>query len=150
MSRTSFLHQLWVTAASNSKEFILNLSKHVLTGIEDIDLMKGSNFSVMNPHSNLNVALLWNLFQVSGLCILYHNFYCIFCCCIPLTVPGFKFVLAVVILLQVVQWLWLALSEGPHPHLRMETDPVMEMLCSLIFRIPDDGHRPICTILRTL
>jgi hypothetical protein len=28
------------------------------------------------------------------------------------------------------------------PHLRMDTDPVSEMLCFLVFRIPDDGHSP--------
>jgi hypothetical protein len=38
----------------------------------------------------------------------------------------------------------LSLSKGPNrvgispPHLRTETDPVSETLCSLVFRIPDD------------
>jgi hypothetical protein len=27
-------------------------------------------------------------------------------------------------------------------HLRTETDPVSETLCSLVFRIPDDGQNP--------
>jgi hypothetical protein len=43
---------------------------------------------------------------------------------------------------------WLALSKGPNwvgvfpPHLRMETDPVSEMLCFLVSRILDDGWSP--------
>jgi hypothetical protein len=43
----------------------------------------------------------------------------------------------------------LALSDGPNkvgdspPHLRMETDPVSETLCSLVFfRIQVDGKSP--------
>jgi hypothetical protein len=28
------------------------------------------------------------------------------------------------------------------PHLRTETDPVSEMLCFLVFRIPDNGQSP--------
>jgi hypothetical protein len=42
----------------------------------------------------------------------------------------------------------IALSNGPHrvgdpfPHLRTEIDRVPEMLCFLVFRIPDDGQRP--------
>jgi hypothetical protein len=46
------------------------------------------------------------------------------------------------------RWLRLALSKGPNtvgvspPHLRTETDPVSEMLCFLVFRIPDDGPSP--------
>jgi hypothetical protein len=46
--------------------------------------------------------------------------------------------IAVVILRWVVLWLRLALSEGPNrvgvlPHLRTETDPVSQTLCSLFF-----------------
>jgi hypothetical protein len=39
-------------------------------------------------------------------------------------------------------------SSGPQqskclpPHLRTNTDPVSEMLCSLVSRIPDDGRTP--------
>jgi hypothetical protein len=47
-----------------------------------------------------------------------------------------------------VQWLRLALSNGPNrvgvspSHLRTETNPVPETLCFLVFRIPDDGQSP--------
>jgi hypothetical protein len=44
------------TSASDSKKFILNLSKHVLTDSEEAVLMKGMTFSVANPHSNLDMA----------------------------------------------------------------------------------------------
>jgi hypothetical protein len=30
----------------------------------------------------------------------------------------------------------------PSPHVKMETDPVSETLCFLVFRIPDDGPSP--------
>jgi hypothetical protein len=42
----------------------------------------------------------------------------------------------------------LAVSKGPNrvdaflPNLRMETDPVSETLCFLVFKIPDDGQIP--------
>jgi hypothetical protein len=45
----------------------------------------------------------------------------------------------------------------PPPGLRTETYPVSETLCSLVFRIPDDGQSPktqqfrvLYTIVRTL
>jgi hypothetical protein len=44
------------TPASDSKKFIRNLSRHVLTDSEEAVLMKGLNFSVTNPHSNLDMA----------------------------------------------------------------------------------------------
>jgi hypothetical protein len=42
--------------ASASKKFILILSKYVLTDTEEAVLMKGFNFLVTNPHSNLDMA----------------------------------------------------------------------------------------------
>jgi hypothetical protein len=44
------------TPASASKKFIINLSKYVLTDSEEAVLMKGLNFLVTNPHSNLHMA----------------------------------------------------------------------------------------------
>jgi hypothetical protein len=44
------------TIITDSKKFILNLSKHVLTDLEEAVLQKGLNFSVRNPHSNLDIA----------------------------------------------------------------------------------------------
>jgi hypothetical protein len=47
-----------------------------------------------------------------------------------------------------IQTATLALSKGPNRvgvfrhHLRTETDPVSETLCSVVFRIPDDGQSP--------
>jgi hypothetical protein len=42
----------------------------------------------------------------------------------------------------------------PRPHLRMETDPVSETLCFLLFRIPEDGkiqkHRVLYNNVRRL
>jgi hypothetical protein len=43
-------------SASDSRKFILNLSKHVLTDSEEAVLMKGLNFSVAKPRSNLDMA----------------------------------------------------------------------------------------------
>jgi hypothetical protein len=42
--------------ASDSRKFIRNISKHVLTDSEEAVLMNGSNLSVMNPYSNLDMA----------------------------------------------------------------------------------------------
>jgi hypothetical protein len=44
------------TSASDSKKFILNLSKHVLIDSEEAVLMKGLNFSLVKSHSNLDMA----------------------------------------------------------------------------------------------
>jgi hypothetical protein len=44
------------TSASDCKKFIVSLSKHVLTDSEEAVLMKDFNLSVVNPHSNLDVA----------------------------------------------------------------------------------------------
>jgi hypothetical protein len=43
------------TTTSDSKIFILNLSRHVLTDYEEAVLMKGLNFVVMNPHPNVDM-----------------------------------------------------------------------------------------------
>jgi hypothetical protein len=49
----------------------------------------------------------------------------------------------------IVQWLRLALSEGPNwvgvfppSHMRTKTDPVSETSCFLFSRIPNDGESP--------
>jgi hypothetical protein len=40
---------------------------------------------------------------------------------------------------------------SPSTDLKTETDPVSEMLCFLVFRIPDDGQSPgTSAILRTV
>jgi hypothetical protein len=44
------------TPVSASNKFILSLSEHILTDAEEAVLMKGLNFSVTYPHSNLDVA----------------------------------------------------------------------------------------------
>jgi hypothetical protein len=65
---------------------------------------------------------------ISGLCMIYHNFYCKFSCYLPLTKPGLGYLYR------------LAFYNGhnrvgvsPPPHLRTETDPVSETSCSLVF-----------------
>ncbi|XP_023702099.1 uncharacterized protein LOC111861618 [Cryptotermes secundus] len=42
--------------ASGSKKFVLNLSEYALTDHEESDLRKGLNFSIVNPHFNLDMA----------------------------------------------------------------------------------------------
>jgi hypothetical protein len=42
--------------ASDSEKLNLNLSKHVLTDFDEAVLMKGFKFSVMNPHSYLDLV----------------------------------------------------------------------------------------------
>jgi hypothetical protein len=37
----------------------------------------------------------------------------------------------------------------PPPPLRTETDPVSKTLCSLVFRIPDDGRCPKSLVILT-
>jgi hypothetical protein len=44
------------TTASYSKKFILIFFKYVLTDSEEAVLMKGLNFSVTYPHSNLDMV----------------------------------------------------------------------------------------------
>jgi hypothetical protein len=44
------------TAPIESKKFVLNLSKHVLTDSEEAVLQKGLNFPVRYPQSNLDMA----------------------------------------------------------------------------------------------
>jgi hypothetical protein len=41
---------------SDSKNFILNLSKHVLSDSEETVLRKGLNFAVSKPHSNMDMV----------------------------------------------------------------------------------------------
>jgi hypothetical protein len=49
---------------------------------------------------------------VSGLCMLYHYFYCTFSCYLPSTKPGLRYLYtAVVVLTGVIQWWQLALSK---------------------------------------
>jgi hypothetical protein len=48
-------NKVQATSDSDSKKFVLNLSKCVLTDSED-RLGKGLNFAVENPHSNLDMA----------------------------------------------------------------------------------------------
>jgi hypothetical protein len=43
-------------SSSDSKKFVLNLSKHVLSDSEDTVLRKGLNFAVAKPHSNTDMA----------------------------------------------------------------------------------------------
>jgi hypothetical protein len=86
---------------------------------------------------------------VPRMCVLYHNFYCIFSCYLPPNKPGLKWLNSCVNLTRVVQWLRLALSKGPNwvgafslPHLRTETDPIFEMSCFLFSRLLGDGKSP--------
>jgi hypothetical protein len=44
------------TPVSASNKFVLNLSEHVLTDAEEAVLVKGLNFSVTYPHSNMDMA----------------------------------------------------------------------------------------------
>jgi hypothetical protein len=44
------------TPVSASNKFVLNLSEHTLTDAEEAVLMKGLNFSIIYPHSNLDMA----------------------------------------------------------------------------------------------
>lgn len=43
-------------SASYSKKIILNLLRHVLTDSEEAVLMKGLNYAIGNPHSNLDMT----------------------------------------------------------------------------------------------
>jgi hypothetical protein len=84
---------------------------------------------------------------VPSICVLYHNFYCIFSCYLRPNLPSLMWLNGCVNLTGVVQWLKLAFSKGPNrvgvsPHVRTETDPVSETLCFLVYRIPDDGQSP--------
>jgi hypothetical protein len=64
------------TTASDCKKFIVSLAKHVLTDSEEAVLVKDLNFSVANPHTNLDVACTvesstdwaWNSGGRSGPC----------------------------------------------------------------------------------
>jgi hypothetical protein len=44
------------TDFSDTKKFVLNLSKHTLSKAEETVLRKGLNFAVRKPHSNLDIA----------------------------------------------------------------------------------------------
>jgi hypothetical protein len=44
------------TPAPVSKKFVLNISEYVLTDSEESVLLKGLNFALANPHSNLDMA----------------------------------------------------------------------------------------------
>jgi hypothetical protein len=44
------------TLAPVSKKFVLCLSEYVLTDSEESVLLKGLNFAIANPHSNLDMA----------------------------------------------------------------------------------------------
>jgi hypothetical protein len=82
-----------------------------------------------------------------SMCV-YHNFYLHFFLLSPFDKAWSRILMYIdlVILMWVVQWL-LALSRGPNrsvsrTYLRMETHPVSETLCSLVFRILDVGQSP--------
>jgi hypothetical protein len=44
------------TSPSDCKKFMLNFSKHILTGSEEIVRMKDFKFSLQNPNSNVDMA----------------------------------------------------------------------------------------------
>jgi hypothetical protein len=48
-------NKVWSTSASDSKIFVLNLSKHALTDSEETVHRKGLNFAVAKPHYNLDM-----------------------------------------------------------------------------------------------
>jgi hypothetical protein len=104
-------------------------------------LMKISHFNIT---FFFKVLGFWTLSIVRNSKYKKHNFYCIFSCFISWTHPGVRRMYSCCYVTWVVQWLRLALSNGPNRvcvspcHLRTETDPVSETLCFLVFRIPDD------------
>jgi hypothetical protein len=134
----------WVFGLCPSSGILKNTGEHNVSETGSVYVLRwGRETSTqLGPleRANLNhwTTYFHLLFLVSGLCMIYHNFY-------RTSLIG----IAVVILTQVVHWLRLALSNGPNrvgvspPHLRTETYPVSETLCSLVlFRIPDDGQSP--------
>jgi hypothetical protein len=86
------------------------------------------------------------LFQ--RMCVLYHNFYCIFSYYHAPNQPGLRWPNNSVNLPGIVQWMRLAHCKGPNwvgvfsPHLRTEIASVSETLCFLFSRIPVDGKSP--------
>jgi hypothetical protein len=69
--------------------------------------------------------------QVSGLCMLCHNSYCIFSCYLPLTKPGLMCLCScssIYVNCPVTE-----VSSFYLPHLRTETGPISETLGSLFF-----------------
>jgi hypothetical protein len=85
---------------------------------------------------------------VSGLCMLYHNFYCIFSCYLYSKKPCLRYLYGCsyndvgCTVIEVSSFYGTQQSRCLSYHLRMEADPVSETLCSLVFRIPDNGPSP--------
>jgi hypothetical protein len=86
--------------------------------------------------------------SVSGLCMYYHNFYCMLSCYLPSAKPGLKCLYScsctdiVWRVTKISSFCGTQQSRCLPTHLRTETNPVSETLYSLVFRIPDDGQSP--------
>jgi hypothetical protein len=85
-------------------------------------------------------------FLVSDPWMLHHNFYCIFSCYLPSTKFGFGYLYSCSYtnmgcpLIEVSSFKGTRQNGCLPTHLRTETYPVSETLCSLVCRIPDNGQ----------
>jgi hypothetical protein len=67
------------TSVLASNKFVLNLSEHVLTDVEEAVLMEGLNFSVTYPHSDMACLKVEQPSSLSTVLIKYGKFVSPFC-----------------------------------------------------------------------